>query len=278
MSHTGSSGSGMTVYKIVRKKRRGERIVALTAYDYPTARILDDAGVDLILVGDSAANVVYGMKTTLTIGMEEMIYHTRAVAAGVSNALVVADMPFMSYQASADDAVMNAGRFLRAGAAAVKLEGAARSTLEVVRRLVELGIPVLGHLGLTPQSVHQLGGYRLQARSSEERKRLLADAKLLQDAGCFGVVLEKIPTGAARRVTAELAIPTIGIGAGVDCDGQVLVLHDMLGVSDAKPFKFVKRYADLYHAIHQAVSGYCDDVRSGQFPDDDHSFNIDADD
>jgi 3-methyl-2-oxobutanoate hydroxymethyltransferase len=262
-----------TTVRIMRKKAKGERIVCLTAYDFPTARILDDAGVDLILVGDSAANVVYGMPTTLTIGMDEMVFHTRAVAAGVKRALVVADMPFLSYQVSVEQTVANAGRFLQAGAEAVKVEGAG-SILPAIKRLVELGIPVMGHLGLTPQSVHKLGGYRLQARTADSQERLLAEARSLVDAGCFSLVLEKVPAEIAKRVTAELSIPTIGIGAGPDCDGQVLVLHDMLGMSDAPPLKFVKQYAHLYADILMAVSAYAEEVRSGKFPDEDHTFHL----
>ncbi len=267
--------SKVTTLKLGKMKESGERIVALTAYDYPTALVLDGVGVDLILVGDSAANVVYGMKTTLTIGMEEMLYHTRAVAAGVKRALLIADMPFLSYQVSAGEAVANAGLFLKAGAEAVKIEGG-RPVKEVVTRLVELGIPVMGHLGLTPQSVHRLGGYRLQAQTAADQEKLLADARLLEEAGCFSLVLEKIPAEVATRVTKELTIPTIGIGAGPGCDGQILVLHDMLGMFDNPPFKFVKRYADIAKAIRQAVRAYADDVRSGRFPDDQHSFHIDA--
>ncbi len=266
----------MTTLRLASMKRRGERITSLTAYDYPTARILDDAGVDLILVGDSAANVIYGMETTLAIGMDEMVHHTRAVVAGVKRALVVADMPFMSYQVSLSRAVENAGRFLKAGAAAVKLEGAGPIE-EVIRHLVALGIPVMGHLGLTPQSVHKLGGYRLQARTAGDREKLLADALALEQAGCFAVVLEKVPAEAAARVTKELRIPTIGIGAGPDCDGQVLVLHDMLGMTDAPRFKFVKRYAEVGATISKAVADFCAEVRSGDFPDKEHSFHIDAD-
>ena len=263
----------LTTVRIVRKKAKGERVVCLTAYDFPTARILDEAGVDLILVGDSAANVVYGMPTTLTIGMDEMVFHTRAVAAGVKRALVVGDMPFLSYQVSVEKAVANAGRFLQAGAEAVKVEGA--GVIPAIKRLVELGIPVMGHLGLTPQSVHKLGGYRLQARKSEDQERLLADAKALADAGCFSLVLEKVPAEVAKRVTEAIPIPTIGIGAGPDCDGQVLVLHDMLGMSDASPLKFVKQYAHLYADILKAVTSYADEVRSGNFPNEDHTFHTD---
>jgi 3-methyl-2-oxobutanoate hydroxymethyltransferase len=269
---TGQTPDKVNTVRIVRKKAKAERIVCLTAYDYPSALILDQAGVDLILVGDSAANVVYGMATTLTIGMDEMVYHTRAVAAGVRRALVVADMPFLSYQVSVENAVANAGRFLQAGAEAVKVEGAG-PVLDVIRRLVALGIPVMGHLGLTPQSVHKLGGYRLQARKAEDQEKLAADARALEEAGCFSIVLEKVPVEIARRVTGELKIPTIGIGAGVECDGQVLVLHDMLGMFDTPPLKFVKQYARLGEEVKKAVAQYCDEVRSGKFPSEDNTFH-----
>jgi 3-methyl-2-oxobutanoate hydroxymethyltransferase len=273
MSSGQTAQDKMTTRRIVRKKAKAERIVCLTAYDFPSARILDEAGVDLILVGDSAANVVYGMATTLTIGMEEMVYHTRAVAAGVRRALVVADMPFLSYQVSVEEAVANAGRLLKAGAEGVKVEGAG-PVLDVARRLVALGIPVMGHLGLTPQSVHKLGGYRLQARKAEEQDRLEADALALQDAGCFSIVLEKIPAEAARKVTGQLSIPTIGIGAGPDTDGQVLVLHDLLGMFESPVLKFVKQYAKLAGQMRAAVAAYADDVRTGRFPSEEHTFHV----
>lgn len=274
----GAGTRKLTAYRVRRKKEQHERIVTLTAYDYPTARIVDAAGVDMILVGDSAANVVHGMPTTLGIGMEEMLFHTRAVAAAVERALVVADMPFMSYQASVEDAMRNAGRFIKVGAEAVKLEGATGPVLAAVRRLVESGIPVLGHIGLMPQSVHQLGGYRLQARSPAERELLLSAARELEAAGCFGVVIEKVPAAAAAAVTRALTIPTIGIGAGPDCDGQVLVLHDMAGLTDTPRFRFVKRYAELGAELTRAVSEYVADVREGRFPDSEHSFHLDEDD
>jgi 3-methyl-2-oxobutanoate hydroxymethyltransferase len=258
----------------MKMKARGEKIVCLTAYDYSFARLLDSCGVDVILVGDSAANVVYGMRTTLNIGMEEMIYHTRAVANGVQRALVVSDMPFLSYQVSQEQAVLNAGRLLQNGAEAVKVEGAG-PMLETIRRLVELGMPVMGHLGLTPQAVHKLGGYRLQARKPEEQARLLADAQALEQAGCFALVLEKIPAEVAKTVTSKLSIPTIGIGAGPDCDGQVLVLQDMLGFSSEPAFKFVKRYAEICRVVQEAVAEYIAEVRSGRFPGKEHSFYLD---
>ncbi len=264
----------VTTVRLAKKKVKGEKIVCLTAYDYPFARILDEVGVDVILVGDSAANVVYGMKTTLTIGMEEMEYHTRAVAKAVTRALVVSDMPFLSYQVSIERAIENAGRLLKAGAEAVKLEGAG-PVLAVVRRLVEYGMPVMGHLGLTPQAVHKLGGYRLQARRREEQEQLLKDAQALEEAGCFALVLEKVPAEVAAEVTKTLRIPVIGIGAGPYCDGQVLVLQDMLGMFDEPPFKFVKRYAELSRVIREAVINYAEDVRTGRFPGPEHSFFTD---
>jgi 3-methyl-2-oxobutanoate hydroxymethyltransferase len=263
----------VTVRTLARMKRKGERIVALTAYDYPTALILDKAGVDLVLVGDSAANVVYGDDTTLKLGMGEMLYHTRAVSAGIARALVVADMPFLSFQVSVENAVENAGRFLKAGAEAVKLEGAG-PMVETVKRLVELGMPVMGHLGLTPQSVHKLGGYRLQARTEKDQERLVEDAVRLQEAGCFALVVEKVPAELGARLTAELLIPVIGIGAGPDCDGQILVLHDMLGMFEPPGYKFVKRYAEIGAAIRDAVTAYGDDVRAGRFPSEEHSFHV----
>ncbi len=271
MASTGPADR-LTTVSIVRKKRRGEKVVCLTAYDYPSALILDRAGVDLVLVGDSAANVFYGMETTLAIGMDEMLYHTRAVAAAVKRALVVADMPFLSYQVSVEAAVENAGRLLKAGAQAVKVEGAG-PVVPVVRRMVELGMPVMSHLGLTPQAVHKLGGYRLQARTAEDQDKLLQDARELQAAGCFAIVLEKVPAEVAARAADELAIPVIGIGAGAHCDGQVLVLHDMLGLPEPSPLKFVKQYAQLGQEMLAAVSRYCEDVRSGRFPAEEHTFH-----
>lgn len=262
----------ITIETIAAMKREQRRIVCLTAYDYPTARILDDCGVDIILVGDSAANVIAGEKTTLPIGMPEMLYHVRCVARAVKNALVVADMPFLSYQVSLSQAVENAGQFLKAGAASVKLEGG-RSVTETVKRLVSIGIPVMGHLGLTPQSVHQLGGYGVQGRDERQAEQTLKDARDLETCGCFALVLEKIPRSLAERVTKALNIPTIGIGAGPGCDGQVLVLHDLLGLFEDFTPKFVKRYAELGNAMRDAVARFSDDVRKGRYPDDEHSFD-----
>jgi 3-methyl-2-oxobutanoate hydroxymethyltransferase len=274
VSSGSTAPSKLTTRRITARKSKGERIVCLTAYDYPSALILDEAGVDLILVGDSAANVFYGQPTTLGIGMEEMLFHTRAVAAGAKRALIVADMPFLSYQVSPDEAVANAGRLLKAGAEAVKVEGAG-PVLPTIQRLVELGMPVMGHLGLVPQSVHKLGGYRLQARTAEEQRQLLDDAQTLERAGCFAVVLEKIPAEVASVVTKSLSVPTIGIGAGPDCDGQILVLQDMLGIPSESPLRFVKSYARVGEVMRDAIGRYCADVRSGGFPSPEHSFHVD---
>jgi 3-methyl-2-oxobutanoate hydroxymethyltransferase len=262
--------SKITTLTLREMKARRELISALTAYDFPTARILDAAGIELILVGDSAANVIYGYATTLPIGVPEMLYHTKAVVAGVKNALIVADMPFLSYQVSLETATANAGAFLKAGAEAVKIEGG-EPVLRTVEHLVKLGIPVMGHLGLTPQSVHQLGGYRLQAVGEPAHQKLLADARALEEAGCFALVLEKIPEGIARQVSSALKIPTIGIGAGPGCDGQILVLHDILGVFERK-FRFAKRYAELGKAIQDAVAAYRSEVKDGKFPGPEHSY------
>ncbi len=274
--HAAAAQDKMTTRRVVAKKRRGEPIVCLTAYDCVMARLLDEAGIDVVLVGDSVASVVYGQTHTLGIGVCEMAMHVRAVAAGLRRALLVADMPFLSYQVSVESAVENAGRLLKAGAEAVKLEGAG-PVLPMVERLVQLGMPVMGHIGLTPQSVHKLGGYKLQGRTAADRVKLLGEARDLERAGCFAVVLEKIPAEAAAEITAALAIPTIGIGAGPGCDGQVLVLNDMLGLSDSPPYKFVRQYAQLWNAARDAVLAYAQDVRSGQFPAEKHSFHVDED-
>jgi len=256
----------MTVPRLMEKKRRHEPIVALTAYDAPFAALLDQAGVDLILVGDSVANVVQGLETTIPVTLEEMAYHTRLVARSVRQALLVADLPFGSYQASPEEAVRSAVVLLKAGAAAVKLEGGVRMQA-TIERLVEADIPVMGHVGLTPQSVHALGGYKVQ----RDAKRLLRDARAVQAAGAFSVVLEAVPARLAAEVTAALRIPTVGIGAGKRCDGQILVLHDLLGLSVRAP-KFAKRYAQLGQAASEAVKAYAAEVRAGKFPGAEHSF------
>lgn len=251
---------------IPRKKQRGEKISMLTAYDAAMARLLDQAGLDILLVGDSLGMVMLGYETTLNVTMDDMVRHTSAVRRGASRALVVADLPFLSYQVTVEDALRNAGRLLQEGAAgAVKLEGG-RSVCPAVQRLVSAGMPVMGHLGLTPQSFHQLGGFRRQATHPAEAEALLEDANALQDAGAFSVVLECIPDDLARQVTAQLRIPTIGIGSGPHCDGQVLVIHDLLGLSGPSTPPFAKRYANLGDAIVKAASAFHQDVRTGGFP------------
>lgn len=252
-------------------KKRKEKIVCLTAYDYPTAKILDEAGIEIILVGDSAANVVAGEKNTLPITLSDMLYHTKIVARAVKNALVIADMPFLSYQCSTDETVKNAGSFLKVGAAGVKLEGAG-PILKMIERLVRTGIPVMGHLGLTPQSIHKFGGYKLRGETKKEAEEIIKDAKRLESAGCFSIVLEKVPMKLAKKITKMLKIPTIGIGAGPYCDGQILVLHDMLGLYEEFKPKFVKRYAEIGKEIGRAVKDYISEVKSGTFPDQEHSF------
>jgi 3-methyl-2-oxobutanoate hydroxymethyltransferase len=262
----------VTTLELRAMKRDGRKIVALTAYDALFARLVDSAGVDIVLVGDSVNTVLCGQPTTLSATLEQMIYHGRIVRAGVEHALLVLDMPFLSYQVSVEDAKRNAGRAMQAtGAAAVKLEGGAW-LLPTVRALVEIGIPVMAHVGFTPQSVHALGGARVQGREPEAADRLVADARALEAAGAFALVLELVPTPVAGRVTAALTIPTIGIGSGDACDGQVLVLHDMLGLNEAFKAKFVKRYANLAEEVRGAVRAFAEDVRSGRYPDPDHSF------
>jgi len=253
------------------KKRRGEVITMLTAYDYPVALAVDRAGIDSILVGDSLGMVVLGYENTLPVTMGDMLHHCRAVARGAKHALLIGDMPFMSYQVSVEEAVRNAGRFLQeAGMDAVKLEGG-RERADAIRAIVAAGIPVMGHLGLTPQSVHQLGGFRAQGRTAGAAARLLDDALILQEAGCFGVVLECVPARLAGLVSRRLEIATIGIGAGVECDGQVLVTHDLLGLFDRFTPKFVKKYADLHGEIARALSAYRDDAEARTFPASEHS-------
>ena len=249
-----------------RKKQAGEKITMLTAYDTPTARLLDAAGLDTLLVGDSVGMVMLGHDSTLPVTLDAMVHHTAAVSRGVSRALVVADMPFLSYQVTAPEAIRNAGRLLQeGGAAAVKLEGG-RPIADVVQRLVEIGIPVMGHLGLRPQSVHQLGGYARRGTETREADAIIEDAVVLEEAGAFAVVLESIPAALARTITQRLRVPTIGIGAGADCDGQVLVSADMLGLTDRVP-PFVRQYADLQGTIVAAARAFADDVRSGRFPE-----------
>ena len=248
------------------KKERGEKIVVLTAYDASMASLLDQAEIDVLLVGDSLGMVVLGYETTLPVTLDAMVHHTGAVSRGAKRALVVADMPFLSYQVTESEAVRNAGRLIQeGGAAAVKIEGG-QSVAGVTRRMVETGIPVMAHLGLTPQSFHLIGGFRPQALTEETAARLLEDAQALETAGVFAVVLESIPAAVAKKVTARLRVPTIGIGAGPDCDGQVLVSYDAFGLFNSLPSPFVKRYAALGEAMIAAAKAYSDDVRSGRFP------------
>ncbi len=254
-------------------KKEGRKIVALTAYDYGTAKILDRAGVDFILVGDSLAMVALGHQTTHAVTMDEMVHHTRAVTRGVQTAFVVADLPFMSYQVDIIQAITNAGRFIKeAQAHGVKLEGATKLNLEVIERLVSMGIPVCGHLGFTPQSIHALGGNRVQGRNAEEAQKLIEDAHAVEAAGCFALVLEMVPSSVAQIISDELKIPTIGIGAGAGCDGQILVTDDLLGkYTDFLP-RFVRRYANLSEVCNEAIGRYAEDVRSGNFPSDAEAF------
>jgi 3-methyl-2-oxobutanoate hydroxymethyltransferase len=262
----------ITTAVIKDMKKKKEKVTMLTAYDYGTAAVVDEAGIDIILVGDSLGMVVLGYESTLPVTMEDMIHHTKAVCRGAKRAMVLGDMPFMSYQASVDEAVRNAGRFLQeAGAHGVKLEGG-REVAEVTRRIAAAGIPVMAHLGLTPQSVHQLGGYKVQGKGDAAARRMIEDAKILEEAGAFAVVLECVPVQLAREITESLTMSTIGIGAGIHCDGQVLVVNDMLGIFERFTPKFVKKYANLNLQMKEAVSQYCDEVRTGAFPDDAHSF------
>jgi 3-methyl-2-oxobutanoate hydroxymethyltransferase len=262
----------ITIPDIYKRKAEGRKITVLTAYDYPTAQIVDEAGIDIALVGDSLAMVVQGIDNTLPVTMDEMIYHTKLVSRAVKTSLVVGDMPFLSYQAGIDDAVRNAGRFLKeAGAEAVKLEGGT-SVAGVIRAIVAAGIPVMGHVGLTPQSVHALGGHKVQGRDEAAREKVLADARAVQEAGAFSVVLEAIPSALAGEISGMLSIPTIGIGAGPHCDGQVLVIHDLLGLFDRFTPKFVKRYASLKGEAVRAVKAYKREVEEGAFPTEEQSF------
>ena len=261
-----------TTVSLLQKKQKGEKITALTAYDYSTAKLLDEAGVDIALVGDSLGMVVLGYDTTLPVTMEDMLHHTAAVVRGVERAMVVADMPFMSYQINLEQAMTNAGRFLQeAGAHAVKLEGG-RPMTETISRIVDVGIPVLGHLGYTPQSVHKLGGPRIQGRTESDAQRILNDAKALEQAGVFAIVLELVPKELAGRVTESVSVPTIGIGAGPHCDGQVLVTNDLLGLYGEFHPKHAKKYAQLSDVILQAFKSYVEEVKSGKFPGPEHSF------
>ena len=268
----GAPRAKITAPAIVALKRKGEPITVVTAYDFPTARYADQSGVEILLVGDSVGTVMLGYESTLPVTMEDMLHHVRAVARAKPSALVVGDMPFMSYQVSTEQAVANAGRLVQEGGAdAIKLEGGAR-VAEAVQRIVEAGIPVMGHLGLTPQSVLAFGGYKVQARGEADQERLLADARTLERAGCFSLVLEGIPARLGAVVTRELTIPTIGIGAGVQCDGQVLVTHDLLGLFHGHQPKFVRRYAELGAGMRDAFARYVADVKARRFPTDAESY------
>ena len=280
----GESRGRVTVPEILSRKliRPGQpplterKISSLTAYDYPTARLVDEAGVDIVLVGDSLAMAVLGYENTLPVTLDEMLHHTRAVRRGVRRALLVADMPYGTFQNGAAEAVRNAMRFVKeAGAEAVKIEGGERR-MEVVARLVEAEIPVMGHIGLTPQSLHALGGFRVQGKTAEAAEALVRDAQALAAAGAFSIVLESVPRELGARITESVPVPTIGIGAGPDCDGQVLVLSDLLGLTDGHTPKFVRRYADLRHTIHQAILHYVDDVQKGAFPADGECYHFPA--
>ncbi|NPV92592.1 MAG: 3-methyl-2-oxobutanoate hydroxymethyltransferase [Firmicutes bacterium] len=263
-----------TTVSLREKKQKGQKITMLTAYDFPTAQAMDEIGIDMILVGDSLGNVVLGYETTLFVTMEEMIHHTKAVTRGARNTMVVGDMPFLTYHLSVEDALRNAGRFMQEGGAqAVKLEGG-RERAAVVKAVVEAGIPVMGHLGLTPQSVHQLGGFRVQGKDVETAKKLIEDARALEEAGCFSIVLECVPSALAERITKEISIPTIGIGAGAGCDGQVLVSHDLLGLFSGHVAKFVRQYAQIGKIMRESFKAYKDDVESGSFPAEEHCYGI----
>ena len=269
-----SSRKKVTTLSLRQKKERAEPISMLTAYDYPTALIMDQAGMDCILVGDSLGMVVLGYENTLPVTMEDMLHHCRAVSRGAKAALLIGDMPFMSYQTSVEEAVRNAGRFLQSGGMdAVKLEGG-HERVEAIKAIVAAGIPVMGHLGLTPQSVNQLGGFRPQGKTALTAKRLLEDAYLLEEAGCFGIVLESVPARLAELISGKLSIPTIGIGAGAGCDGQVLVTHDLLGLFERFTPKFVKKYADLHTEMQRAFAEYIADVQARSFPAAEHTVEM----
>lgn len=264
--------SKITTQTVVEMKQRGEKISMLTAYDFTMARIIDQAGIEIILVGDSASNVMAGHETTVPMTLDHMIYHTSCVVRGVDRALVIADLPFMSYQVTTKEALISAGRMMKeAGAHAVKLEGG-KAIAGTVQRIVEAGIPVMGHLGLTPQSIYKFGTYKVRATEDQEAEDLIRDAKLLEEAGCFAIVLEKIPAELATKVSEELSIPTIGIGAGAGCDGQVLVIHDMLGMNKEFNPRFLRRYADLETTMTEAVQQYVEDVKSKDFPNSEEQY------
>jgi 3-methyl-2-oxobutanoate hydroxymethyltransferase len=262
----------ITIPSLYEKKRRAEKITMLTAYDYPTACILDESGIDLILVGDSLGMVVLGYENTLPVTMNEMIHHTKAVSRGAKNTLVVGDMPYLSYHISSKDTIKNAGRFIKeAGAEAVKIEGSGKNRLRMIRKMVDAEIPVMGHMGLTPQSIHQMGGFRVQGRGEENQ--LIDASHALEDAGVFSIVLEGIPGELGAKITQSVNVPTIGIGAGNGCDGQVLVIQDLIGLSGGKLPKFVKKYASVRQEIEKAVRQFKKEVEAGSFPDEEHTYH-----
>jgi 3-methyl-2-oxobutanoate hydroxymethyltransferase len=273
MSTGNGEGSRMTLRDFQERKDRGEKLVVVTAYDSLFGKLVDEGGVDAVLVGDSVGNLLAGYETTLPVTLDQMVYHARATRAGVKRALLFVDMPFLTYQVSPQRALLNCGRVMAEGGAdGVKLEGASDSVLAAVRAVVGAGIPVMGHLGFTPQSVNTLGGARVQARDATSAKKIVDDAKRLEDAGAFSIVLELLPSKVAARVTEAVTIPTIGIGAGAACSGQVLVLHDLLGLNDGFNPKFLKRYAAMAAEVREAISRFGSEVRAGSYPDDDHSF------
>ena len=273
MSSARTEGARVTVRDFAARKTRAERLVVVAAYDALFARLADEGGVDAILVGDSLGNVIAGQESTISVTLDQMIYHGAAVAHGARRAMVIVDLPFMTYQVSEEQAMLNGARVMReTGAQALKLEGADEGALRAVRALSRTGVPVMGHIGFTPQSVHALGGFRVQGREAEGARRLVDEARRLEDAGAFSLVLELVPTDAARAVSETLSIPTIGIGAGVGCDGQVLVLLDLLGLNDSFRPKFLKRYATLADDVRGAVRSFVDEVRDGRYPGTEHSF------
>lgn len=270
-----NSNLKVTIPYLQAKKEKGEKIVALTAYDFPTARLVDEAGIDLILVGDSLGMVVLGYKNTIPVTMDEMLHHAKAVARAAQRPLIVGDMPYFSFHLSVDEAVHNASRFLKeAGMQAVKIEGATKKRLKLLESLIEAEIPVMGHVGLTPQSIYYLGQFKVRGKEFAEAKKIIKDALSLEKAGVFAVVLECVPMELAKEITQLLRIPTIGIGAGPHCDGQILVFHDLVGYANGYLPKFVKRYADLHGVISKALGKYAEDVRGGEFPDDTHSYHM----
>ncbi len=265
----------ITIPYLHKKKQQGEKIVALTAYDFPTAKIVDEAGIDLILVGDSLGMVVLGYENTIPVTMEEMIHHTKAVVRAAKRPLIVGDMPYFSFHMSVDETVRNASRFLKeAGAQAVKIEGASQKRLKLIETLVEAEIPVMGHVGLTPQSIYHLGQFKVKGKEIEEAKKIMQNAEDLEKAGVFSIVLECIPMELAREITLKRNVPTIGIGAGPHCDGQILVFHDLVGYANGYLPKFVKKYVDIHGSLNKAIREYIEDVKEGTFPDDSKSYHL----